>query len=172
MIGHSLGRMESRIKKFTPHCICRYFIFFTMSMYPVIFPGLYMHMFAQRKKQFGKPKKAKAPKKDGKGVQFPHDTDTTRSTSVAGAKIFQAALSASKLDDSAKLAEACGNAGKKWRFGYVKHFKNSIRASCHSKEECLAIAEAGLDYMYQNFEFIRADDSTVSFAEEMKRTLQ
>ena len=23
MIGHSLGRMESRIKKFTPHCICR-----------------------------------------------------------------------------------------------------------------------------------------------------
>ena len=24
MIGHSLGRMESRIKKFTPHYICRY----------------------------------------------------------------------------------------------------------------------------------------------------
>ena len=24
MIGHSLGRMESRIKKFTPHCVCRY----------------------------------------------------------------------------------------------------------------------------------------------------
>ena len=23
MIGHSLGRVESRIKKFTPHCICR-----------------------------------------------------------------------------------------------------------------------------------------------------
>ena len=23
MIGHSLGRMESRIKKFTPHCVCR-----------------------------------------------------------------------------------------------------------------------------------------------------
>ena len=23
MIGHSLGRMESKIKKFTPHCICR-----------------------------------------------------------------------------------------------------------------------------------------------------
>ena len=23
MIGHSLGRMESRLKKFTPHCICR-----------------------------------------------------------------------------------------------------------------------------------------------------
>ena len=22
MIGHSLGRMESRIKKFTPHCAC------------------------------------------------------------------------------------------------------------------------------------------------------
>ena len=23
MIGHSLGRMESRIKEFTPHCVCR-----------------------------------------------------------------------------------------------------------------------------------------------------
>ena len=23
MIGHSLGRMESRLQKFTPHCICR-----------------------------------------------------------------------------------------------------------------------------------------------------
>ena len=23
MIGHSVGRMESRIKKFTPHCVCR-----------------------------------------------------------------------------------------------------------------------------------------------------
>ena len=23
MIGHSLGRMDSRIKKFTPHCMCR-----------------------------------------------------------------------------------------------------------------------------------------------------
>ena len=23
MIGHSLGHMESRIKKFTPHCVCR-----------------------------------------------------------------------------------------------------------------------------------------------------
>ena len=23
MIGHSLGRMASRIKKFTPHCVCR-----------------------------------------------------------------------------------------------------------------------------------------------------
>ena len=23
MIGHSLGRMESRIKTFTPHCVCR-----------------------------------------------------------------------------------------------------------------------------------------------------
>ena len=23
MIGHSLGRMETRIKKFTPYCVCR-----------------------------------------------------------------------------------------------------------------------------------------------------
>ena len=61
-------------------------------------------------------------------------------------------------------------AGKKWRFGYLKHLKNGVKASCHSKGEALAIAEAGLDHMYNTFEFVRPDGESVTFAEEMTRT--
>ena len=42
MIGHSLGRMESRIKKFTPHCVCRYLdsVYLLVMSYSTVGPSI------------------------------------------------------------------------------------------------------------------------------------
>ena len=44
---------------------------------------------------------------------------------------------------------------KKWRFKYVKHFVKSVELSAQSPEAALAVANGGLDYMYNNFQFLR-----------------
>lgn len=139
-----------------------------MMMYLPFFPMLYMHMIAQRKKTLF-PRPPKAAKKE-RGVVFPaafKDEKTgKRSTSVAGAHILAAALRGAK---EAELAEAAERAGKKWRFGYLKHYTKMVYASCKSPEKALAIAKAGSEYMHNNFGYVEADGTETTFAEYMKK---
>ena len=135
--------------------------------YPVLFPGLYMHMFKQRRKFLngGGKGKDKVEKKPDTGTQFPMEGEK-RSTSVTGAKIYAAAFRASSLDTTKALADPCEKAGKKWRFGYVKHLKKLVYASLESPAEAVAMSKAGLEYIYDHFEFHR-DAKKTSFKEEM-----
>eukprot|EP00729_Bicosta_minor_P012705 gene12705-24122_t len=144
-------------------------VYLAMCAYPVLFPGLYMHMFKQRRK-FMKGgaaggKKKEESKKPDVGTQFPMEGEK-RSTSVTGAKIYAAAFRASGLEKTKALAEPCEKAGKKWRFGYLKHLKKLVYASLESPAEAIALSKAGLEYIYDNFEFHR-DGKKTSFKEEV-----
>jgi hypothetical protein len=46
---------------------------------------------------------------------------------------------------------------KNWRFGYAKHVVENVRLCCKSAASCTKVAQAGLDYCYDNFEFVRGD---------------
>jgi hypothetical protein len=122
-------------------------------------------MFSQRKKEIN-PKKPRTPRPPH-GIVFPTQEDGTTSTSKTGADTISAALFAGS--QSKQLAEAAGKAGKKWRFGYLKHFTNMVKESSKSKNDCLAIAEAGLDYMHNNFKFVpNVGDEPIRFVDQMK----
>jgi len=53
------------------------------------------------------------------------------------------------------------------RFGYNKLFCKMVEAQCGSPKDALTVAEAGLAYMHENFEFVNDDGSSVSFKEAM-----
>jgi hypothetical protein len=145
--------------------IYKYFVFTIMAMYPLIFPMLYLHMFKQRKSAVGGKKKEKRAPRPDSGIIFPKQEDGTTSTSVTGAQVIGAALGA--VDES-KGAKATA-AGKKWRFGYLKHLTEMVNETSKSKENCLKISQAGLDFLHENFMFVKpgTTDAPIPFVEEM-----
>ena len=104
------------------------------------------------------PAKAKAPEK---GICFPKDAKGGRSTSDAGKKIIAAALRGAGTSEGNKFAEQCDKE-RNWRFGYVKHFKNLVKASAASPKVALGVARAGAEYMQKNFEFVAPVTGSVS----------
>lgn len=73
-----------------------------------------------------------------------------RSTQVTGKAIIAAAVKAADADAAQKVVDE-----KKWRFKYKKHFVKMVEVGCKSPDAALSIAHAGLDYMYDNFDFVR-----------------
>ena len=53
---------------------------------------------------------------------------------------------------------------KAWRFKYTRHYEALVRAAVASKQAALRSSEAGLQWVYDNFEFI-ADGKTTKFGE-------
>jgi hypothetical protein len=49
---------------------------------------------------------------------------------------------------------------KNWRFGYTKHVIQNVRLCCQSSDTCTKVAHAGLNYCYDNFEFVRGSTTT------------
>jgi len=96
------------------------------------------------------------------GIVFPF-VNGDRSTTDAGKKIFAATFKAVGED---KLAQDVLDE-KNWRSRYIKHFMKHVEISLKSPENALASAKAGLEYMHNNFEFIR-DGKTMKIAEAMK----
>lgn len=110
---------------------------------------------------------------------------------MTGKRVFAAALGAS--DKS--LGDAVDKE-RSWRYGYVKHIVKHVQKSAASREEALKvclytcvyiyvcictplmhgilqIANAGLDYLHNNFEFIRNGESmTMQQAMDVCRFLQ
>eukprot|EP01114_Cavostelium_apophysatum_P017977 TRINITY_DN545_c0_g1_i1.p1 TRINITY_DN545_c0_g1~~TRINITY_DN545_c0_g1_i1.p1 ORF type:complete len:531 (+),score=139.84 TRINITY_DN545_c0_g1_i1:67-1659(+) len=97
------------------------------------------------------------------GVVFPQNEKGERSTSDVAKKIFAATFEANNENQLAKnvLQE------RNWRYGYVKHILKHVETSLKSPEAAINAASAGLDYMHENFEFIR-DGKTMKFSEAMK----
>lgn len=79
-----------------------------------------------------------------------------RSTQTTGKEILAAALAA--VDETAAAAV---RSERGWRFKYRKHFVKSVEVSARSPDAALKVAAAGLDYMYDKFEFIRDGKSYV-----------
>jgi len=55
-----------------------------------------------------------------------------------------------------------------YRFGYNKFFCRMVELQCESKSAALKVAEAGLAYCHENFEFVQQDGTSSSFAKAMK----
>ena len=79
-----------------------------------------------------------------------------RSTQITGKKILAAALAPVNAEAASKCADE-----RSWRFKYKKHFVKSVEVSAASPDAALKVAKAGLDYMYDNFEFHRDGKSMV-----------
>eukprot|EP01119_Soliformovum_irregulare_P020203 TRINITY_DN6509_c0_g3_i1.p1 TRINITY_DN6509_c0_g3~~TRINITY_DN6509_c0_g3_i1.p1 ORF type:complete len:527 (-),score=168.14 TRINITY_DN6509_c0_g3_i1:62-1642(-) len=97
------------------------------------------------------------------GIVFPPGEKNDRSTTDAAKKIFASAFKAVGED---QLASSVSNE-RNWRYGYVKHILKHVETSLKNPEAALKEAQAGLDWMYQNFEFVR-DGQTQKFADAVK----
>lgn len=86
-----------------------------------------------------------------------------RSTTETGKKIIAAALKAADADAAKAVSDE-----RKWRFKYNKHIVKMVEVGCKKPENALKIAQAGLDYMYANFEFVR-DDKTYKLGEALDK---
>ena len=73
-----------------------------------------------------------------------------RSTQITGKEILAAAVGAVDETSAKAVRDERG-----WRFKYRKHFVKSVEVSARSPDAALKVAAAGLDYMYDKFEFIR-----------------
>jgi very-long-chain (3R)-3-hydroxyacyl-CoA dehydratase len=130
---------------------------FGIAAYLPGFPILYMHMISQRKKVLGGGR----PKRKESGIVFPPGPKGDRSTTAAGKDAFAAAAAAVSDAAAAKVRKE-----KVWRYGYTKHVVQQVEMCSKSKGDCIKIADAGLKYLHENFEFIR-DDKTTKFSEAL-----
>eukprot|EP00048_Salpingoeca_helianthica_P005841 m.92232 g.92232 ORF g.92232 m.92232 type:complete len:782 (-) comp13770_c4_seq1:67-2412(-) len=117
-------------------------------LYIPLFPMLYLHMISQRKKQLGTPKPK--PVVSEEGIQFPRNAKGERSTLATG----QSAFAKSVVDVNTEAAAAVWRE-KSWRFGYVKHVIDNVQICCQSRDTCVAVCKAGLDFLHTSFEFVR-----------------
>lgn len=114
---------------------------------------------------------SKAPKREEKGLSFPVDSKGERSTSVVGKNIIAAAMRGAKTPEGEEAAAKCEKE-KNWRFKYINHYMKMVKVSGASSAAAVGVAEAGLAYMHQNFEFIDpATKATTKFGEYMARNV-
>jgi len=115
------------------------------------------------------PPKGKKPEQK-KGTFFPKDEKGERGSTFGGKQALAAALRGAGEDGTAdKVAKASGG---KWRFGYNNFYMSLVKAGCKSPEAALGSAEAGLEYMYSNFEHIKNEASTHSSSSRNTTTHQ
>ncbi|KAJ3089570.1 Very-long-chain (3R)-3-hydroxyacyl-CoA dehydratase PASTICCINO 2 [Quaeritorhiza haematococci] len=96
----------------------------------------------------------KDPKKPGD--QFP------RSSTYGNKNAFAAAIASVDQKAAEKLLKE-----RQWRQKYTQYIVDQVKTAVKAPENAVAIARAGLDYCYKNFEFVRAGKA-VSFAEAME----
>lgn len=115
---------------------------------------------------------SKAPKREEKGLSFPADDKGERSTSVVGKKIIAAAMRGAKTVEGEEAAKKCEKE-KSWRFKYSSHYMKMVKVSGASAAAALGVAQAGLDYMHKNFEFIDPETKeTTKFGDYMAKNVR
>jgi len=122
-------------------------------------PVMIINMAMNRKNAF--KKRFAKPPPPARGLVFPLDAKGTRSSTQPGKEVLGAALGSLNPEKADKLRN-----DKKWRFGYVKHFRALVEEQCKSPEAALKAARAGLDKAYDLFEFISEDGSTTQSLKE------
>ena len=105
-----------------------------------------------------KTKKKKLP---DVGITFPHDgkaaTPGSRSTTPAGVAIFSKAIEAAEKSGRGlpgALAAKCTGDARKWRFKYVEHVVELVKAMANDPTAAVAAAEAGVAEALGSFGFV------------------
>jgi len=140
-----------------------YVVLFGLCCYVPGGPFMYFHMIGQRKAANNKRRDAGKTPPPPNGLEYPVDKKGERSTTA----INQGAIAASLAAVDPESAEAARSV-RNWRFGYAKHVVRNVELSLTSQEACLKMAQAGLDYLHENFEFIR-DGKTMKLSEAMSK---
>jgi len=97
------------------------------------------------------------------GVIFPKNPQGERSTTDTSKQLFATCFRAVKQDAIAQEVLKESN----WRYRYGKYYLKHVQVSLESPKNALAIANAGLNYLHDNFEFVRGD-KTYKLSEAMK----
>lgn len=136
------------------------------TLLPVIYlfgsPFMIMNMVGNRKGAFKKRFTKDPP--PPRGISWPIDDKEkgTRSSTPINKEILAAAVGAVNPEKAEQIRNARG-----YRFTYVKHLVGLVEEQCKSPQDCLRIAQAGLDRAYELFEFIAPDGTAVSLKEAM-----
>lgn len=136
------------------------------TLLPIIYffgsPFMIMNMAGNRKSAF--KKRFAKPPPPPRGIVFPVDDAKkgTRSSTPVNKEILAAAVGAVNPEKADKIRNAKG-----YRFTYVKHLVGLVEEQCKSPEDCLKIAQAGLDRAYELFEFVAPDGTAISLKEAM-----
>ena len=96
------------------------------------------------------------------GIVFPANEKGERSTTDASKKLFSEVL---KTTDEQYAQQVL--AERNWRFRYDKYLMRHVQTSLKSPQAAVTAAQTGLDWMHNNFEFVR-DGQTLPLAEAMK----
>merc|ERR1712023_218190 len=94
-------------------------------------------------------KDTKAPKRPEVGLVFPRDDKGDRKSTFGGKQTLGTAIGSVNPSLKEKLLRE-----KNWRHNYYKYIVEQVKEGSKSEENALKIAKAGLDYCYNNFEFI------------------
>ncbi|CAM9682242.1 unnamed protein product [Heterosigma akashiwo] len=105
--------------------------------------------------------KTSKPRPPPSGLVFPPGPKGDRGSTWGNKETIAAAFE--PLDP--KVAQAVRNE-RNWRQNYVPYIQKLVELGLASKEKALASAQAGMDWAYNNFEFIR-DGQTMSLKQAM-----
>lgn len=134
---------------------------FLLTLYIPGSPFMFTHMIVQRKRAFANRKSGSVPAREPTGLVFPKTSNGDRSTTALNKGAFAAAVGAVDKEAAERIKKE-----RSWRFKYNRYVVENVRISARKPTNCLQIAKAGLDYLHNNFEFIR-DGKTYKFAEAM-----
>lgn len=101
-------------------------------------------------------------KRPPNGLEFPVDATGRRSTTAINQEAF-----ARSIEPISKEAAEAVRKQRGWRFGYAKHLVKNVELCAADPANPLVVAQAGLDYLHDSFEFIR-DGKTTSLNDAMK----
>mmetsp|Transcript_29590 Transcript_29590/g.47073 ORF Transcript_29590/g.47073 Transcript_29590/m.47073 type:complete len:776 (+) Transcript_29590:85-2412(+) len=116
-------------------------------------PFMIFNMWINKKRAYKKRKQSANPRPlDGLIWPITDKKTATRSTTRTNKAIWAASIASVDSTASKKCEKE-----RNWRFGYGRHVMSNVELSCQSKQNALAIAQAGLDRAYELFEFKRGD---------------
>jgi hypothetical protein len=99
--------------------------------------------------------------KQPEGIVFPANEKGERSTTDASKKLFSEVL---KTTDEQYAQQVLVE--RNWRFRYDKYLMRHVQSSLKSTQAAVNAAQTGLDWMQNNFEFVR-DGQTLKLADAM-----
>jgi len=126
-------------------------------------PVMFFHMVGQR--GAARAKRNPRPTPPPNGIEFPITNTVTKERGTTELNKGALAAAVAGIDEAEKVAVTNQ---KNWRFGYNRHIVNHSKICAKSDSKtCVKIAQQGLDYLHNNFVFIR-DDKVTSLAKAMK----
>jgi len=117
----------------------------------------------------GGGKKDKAKKEPPVGIQFPVTNQQTgeRSSTVIAKEILAASVVALDKTIAEKVLRE-----KKWRYGYGKHIQDNLTICTRNPAAAYKVCNAGLDKVYDTFEFIQPDGQVFKFKDAISNVKQ